>query len=99
MVVLPFFQITNLEFAYYDFEQRGSVSASDFAMSMVTSANPTLLDNYLDRVANIADIPHFQDMRITQEVGARLQGIYPLTVETFPLDHEHSQYLLDIVKH
>jgi hypothetical protein len=61
-------QITRLEFAHYDFENRGSISATDFGLSMAASADISMMNHYLDRVEDLANDPHFASMRITLEV-------------------------------
>jgi hypothetical protein len=61
-------QITRLEFAHYDFENRGSISATDFGLSMAASADISMMNHYLDRVEDLASDPHYATMRITLEV-------------------------------
>lgn len=56
-----------LEFAHYDYKLRGTISAKDFALSMVASADSSHLSALLDRVRTMDDKPHFRDLRITWE--------------------------------
>ena len=61
-------QIIHLEFAHYDFDGQGTISATDFGLSMTASADLSKINHYLDRVQDLATIPHFAHMRITIEV-------------------------------
>lgn len=61
------FQILRLEFAHYDYKSQGSISAKDFALSMVASADISHINKFLDRVEDLDDKPHFRDLRITFE--------------------------------
>lgn len=56
-----------LEFAHYDYKLRGTISAKDFALSMVASADSSHLSGLLDRVNRMDDKPHFRDIHITWE--------------------------------
>ena len=56
-----------LEFAHYDYKLRGTVSAKDFALSMVASADSSHLSGLLDRVNRMDDNPHLRDIRVTWE--------------------------------
>ncbi|KAF3447079.1 hypothetical protein FNV43_RR12259 [Rhamnella rubrinervis] len=60
-------EILNLEFAHYDYKLRGTISAKDFALSMVASADMSHLNSLLDRVDELNKEPHLRDMRITLE--------------------------------
>lgn len=66
--VVNLFQILRLEFTHYDFKLQGSISAKDFALSMVASADINQINRFLDRVDELDDYPHLQDKRITLEV-------------------------------
>jgi len=57
-----------LEFAHYDFKSRGTISAKDFALSMVASADINHINKFLERVDELDDHPHLRDARITLEV-------------------------------
>ena len=56
-----------LEFAHYDYKLRGTISAKDFALSMVASADSSRLRELLDRVSRMDNKPHFMDIRISWE--------------------------------
>lgn len=56
-----------LEFKHYDYKLRGSISAKDFALSMVASADLKHLNKLLDRVDVMEKHPEIQNIRITRE--------------------------------
>jgi calcium uptake protein 1, mitochondrial len=58
-----------LEFAHYDFKSRGAISAKDFALSMVASADLNHINKLLDRVDDLANQSHLKEMCITYEVS------------------------------
>ncbi|XP_072978210.1 calcium uptake protein, mitochondrial isoform X1 [Typha angustifolia] len=60
-------EIVRLEFAHYDFYSRGTISAKDFALSMVASADINHINKLLDRVDDLNNKPHLRDMSITFE--------------------------------
>ncbi|KAI9118329.1 hypothetical protein K1719_010661 [Acacia pycnantha] len=60
-------EITRLEFAHYDYKSRKTISAKDFALSLVASADMNLLGRLLDRVEELGDDPRFREERITFE--------------------------------
>ncbi|XP_008775754.2 calcium uptake protein, mitochondrial [Phoenix dactylifera] len=60
-------EIVRLEFAHYDFKSRGTISAKDFALSMVACADLNHINMFLDRVDELNNNPHLRDMRITFE--------------------------------
>ncbi|KAL0545392.1 hypothetical protein IC582_015274 [Cucumis melo] len=60
-------EMLKLEFAHYDYKLRGTISAKDFALSMVASADSSRLRELLDRVSRMDDKPHFKDIRISWE--------------------------------
>lgn len=60
-------QILRLEFAHYDYKLRGTISAKDFALSMVASADMCHLNKLLDRADKLNGEPHLKDLRITLE--------------------------------
>ncbi|XP_022993842.1 calcium uptake protein, mitochondrial-like [Cucurbita maxima] len=60
-------EMLRLEFAHYDYKLRGTISAKDFALSMVASADSSHLSGLLDRVNRMDDNPHFRDIRVTWE--------------------------------
>ncbi|XP_030548386.1 calcium uptake protein, mitochondrial-like [Rhodamnia argentea] len=60
-------EMLNLEFAHYDYKQRGTISAKDFALSMVASADMKHLHRLLDRVDLLDKEPHLTNLRISLE--------------------------------
>ncbi|XP_028799131.1 calcium uptake protein, mitochondrial [Neltuma alba] len=60
-------EIIRLEFAHYDYKSRKTISAKDFALSMVASADMNHLGRLLDRVEELSDDPCFREERITFE--------------------------------
>ncbi|PPR94386.1 hypothetical protein GOBAR_AA26285 [Gossypium barbadense] len=52
------------EFDHYDYKVRGSISAKDFALSMVASADMSHLDRLLERVDELNNEPHLREIRI-----------------------------------
>lgn len=60
-------QILKLEFAHYDYKLRGTISAKDFALSMVASADLSHIGRLLDRVDELSNVPQLRDTRITFE--------------------------------
>ncbi|KAA8535231.1 hypothetical protein F0562_030234 [Nyssa sinensis] len=66
-VVAQAADILRLEFSHYDYKSRGTISAKDFALSMVASANMRHINKFLDRVDELDDEPCLRDIRITFE--------------------------------
>ncbi|XP_010913359.1 calcium uptake protein, mitochondrial isoform X2 [Elaeis guineensis] len=60
-------EMVNLEFAHYDYKSRGTISAKDFALSMVASADISNVNKFLDRADELDSHPHLKDARITLE--------------------------------
>ncbi|XP_024446326.1 calcium uptake protein, mitochondrial isoform X2 [Populus trichocarpa] len=60
-------EILRLEFAHYDYKLRGTISAKDFALSMVASADMSHLGKLLDRVDELNDQANLGGLRITLE--------------------------------
>ncbi|KAL6523887.1 hypothetical protein OROMI_030982 [Orobanche minor] len=60
-------EMVRLEFAHYDYKLRGSISAKDFALSVVASADLKHLNKLLDRVDDLDNQPHLLNIRITPE--------------------------------
>ncbi|KVI00510.1 Calcium-binding EF-hand [Cynara cardunculus var. scolymus] len=60
-------EILLLEFAHYDYKSRGTISAKDFALSMVASADMRHINKFLDRVDQLNDEPNLKNIRITFE--------------------------------
>lgn len=67
--LINLFQILRLEFTHYDFKLQGTISAKDFALSMVASADINQINRFLDRVDELENYPHLQDKHFTLEVG------------------------------
>ncbi|XAR69407.1 hypothetical protein NMG60_11000972 [Bertholletia excelsa] len=59
-------EIVRLEFDHYDYKLRGTISAKDFALSMVASADMRHLNKLLDRVDEIND-SNLSNINITLE--------------------------------
>ncbi|XVE53573.1 hypothetical protein DITRI_Ditri03aG0013700 [Diplodiscus trichospermus] len=57
-------EMLRLEFDHYDYKGRGTISAKDFALSMVASADMSHLDWLLERVDELNDKPHLREIRI-----------------------------------
>ncbi|CAA7409851.1 unnamed protein product [Spirodela intermedia] len=60
-------EIIRLEFAHYDCKSKGTISAKDFAFSMVAAAEIGHMNRFLDRVEQLDDCSHLRDVRITFE--------------------------------
>lgn len=60
-------EITRLEFLHYDHQGCGSVSARDFALSMVAAADVICVNRYLDRVDDLSKDPSLSNIHITRE--------------------------------
>ncbi|KAK4785712.1 hypothetical protein SAY86_002401 [Trapa natans] len=58
-------EILRLEFAHYDFRSRGTISAKDFALSLVASADMSHTNKLLDKVEEMDNEPSLKDLRIT----------------------------------
>ncbi|VFQ67376.1 unnamed protein product [Cuscuta campestris] len=58
-------EILRLEFEHYDYGSRGSISAKDFALSMVVSADMSHIDKFLDRVEELNSATHLKDARFS----------------------------------
>lgn len=56
-----------MEFAHYDCKSRGNISAKDFALSLVASADISHINKLLDRVDELDNEPHLRNIRITFE--------------------------------
>jgi hypothetical protein len=61
--VIDFPQITKLEFAHYDWKNEGTISAQDFALSMVAAADMEYLGPLLARVDKLAQESAFDVSR------------------------------------
>ncbi|XP_017617316.1 calcium uptake protein, mitochondrial-like [Gossypium arboreum] len=58
-------EILRLEFDHYDYKGRGTISAKDFALSMVAAADMSHLDRLLERVDALNDKPQLREVRIS----------------------------------
>ena len=66
-MLVVFSQMLRLEFDHYDYKGRGSISAKDFTLSMVASADLNHLNRLLDRVEELNKKPTLSEIRITFE--------------------------------
>ncbi|KAI8570591.1 hypothetical protein RHMOL_Rhmol01G0047200 [Rhododendron molle] len=55
-------EILRLEFAHYDYKSQGTISAKDFALSMVASADMSHINKFLDRVEELNDEPYLKEV-------------------------------------
>ncbi|KAI3928737.1 hypothetical protein MKW98_024338 [Papaver atlanticum] len=60
-------EILLLEFNHYDYKRRGTISAKDFALSMVAAADMSNINQFLARVDKLDNEPHLSEIRITLE--------------------------------
>ncbi|KAI8017737.1 hypothetical protein LOK49_LG04G00152 [Camellia lanceoleosa] len=60
-------EILQLEFAHYDYKSQGTISATNFALSMVASADMRHVNKFLDRVEELNNEPNLKYIRITFE--------------------------------
>ncbi|KAJ7958806.1 calcium uptake protein 1, mitochondrial-like [Quillaja saponaria] len=60
-------EILRLEFAHYDYKSQTTISAKDFALSMIASAGLNHLDKLLDRVDELNNEEPLRDVRVTFE--------------------------------
>ncbi|KAG8471953.1 hypothetical protein CXB51_036799 [Gossypium anomalum] len=58
-------EILRLEFDHYDYKGRGTISAKDFALSVVAAADMSHLDRLLERVDALNDKPQLREVRIS----------------------------------
>ncbi|XP_074287094.1 calcium uptake protein, mitochondrial-like [Silene latifolia] len=59
-------EIVRLEFSHYDYKSQGTISAKDFALSMVASADINHINKLLDRVDDIDNNPNLSNVRVTE---------------------------------
>lgn len=64
-IIHSFMQMLVLEFAHYDYKLRGTISAEDFALSIVASADMGHINKLLNRVNQLKSEPHLRERRIT----------------------------------
>ncbi|XWS17060.1 hypothetical protein CRYUN_Cryun33cG0035400 [Craigia yunnanensis] len=60
-------EILKLESAHYDYKLHGTISAKDFALSLVASADISHINKLLDRVEELNNESHLRDIRVTFE--------------------------------
>ncbi|XP_042050853.1 calcium uptake protein, mitochondrial-like [Salvia splendens] len=60
-------EMLRLEFAHYDFKSQGTISAKDFVLSMVASADMRYIDKFLDQADELGNDPSLSHLRITFE--------------------------------
>ncbi|KAI4377316.1 hypothetical protein MLD38_014966 [Melastoma candidum] len=58
-------EILRLEFCHYDYRKMGTISAKDFALSLVASADMSHINKLLDRVDEVDEQPLLRGMRIS----------------------------------
>ena len=56
-----------LRLAHHDYRSCGTISAKDFALSLVASADIRHISKLLDRVDEVSNEPQIRDIRITFE--------------------------------
>lgn len=60
-------EIVRLEFSHYDYKSQGTISAKDFALSMVASADIQHVDKLLQRAEELDNDPQLMHIRISQD--------------------------------
>ncbi|KAK8523588.1 hypothetical protein V6N13_113534 [Hibiscus sabdariffa] len=60
-------EMLRLEFAHYDYKLHGTISAKDFALSLVAAADISDISKLLDRADEIGNEPQLKDIRISLE--------------------------------
>lgn len=60
-------EMLRLEFSHYDYKSQGSISAKDFAFSMVASADMRHINGLLDRVDELDKDLHLRNVRISED--------------------------------
>ncbi|KAL2587865.1 hypothetical protein AAZV13_13G136000 [Glycine max] len=58
-------EILRLEFSHYDYNKKGTISARDFALSLVASADINHINKLLDRVEELNSDQNLRHIRIT----------------------------------
>ncbi|CAJ1944700.1 unnamed protein product [Sphenostylis stenocarpa] len=58
-------EILRLEFSHYDYKKKGTISAKDFALSLVASADVNHIRKLLDRVEELNKDQQLRDSRLT----------------------------------
>ncbi|GMI89190.1 hypothetical protein like AT4G32060 [Hibiscus trionum] len=60
-------EMLRLEFSHYDYKLHGTISAKDFALSLVAAADISDISKLLNRVDEISNEPELKDVRISLE--------------------------------
>ncbi|XP_021769392.1 calcium uptake protein, mitochondrial-like [Chenopodium quinoa] len=60
-------EIVRLEFSHYDYRSQGTISAKDFALSMVASADIRHVNKLLERVDELDNDPQLKSTRISED--------------------------------
>lgn len=60
-------EIVRLEFDHYDFNSKGTIAAKDFALSIISSADISHVNKFLNRVDKLNSNSHLREMRISFE--------------------------------
>ncbi|CAL5328635.1 unnamed protein product [Camellia sinensis] len=80
-------EILRLEFAHYDYKSQGTISAKDFVLSMIASADMQHVNKFLDRFEGLNDEPNLKDICITFEEFKNLaelrKRLCPLSLAIF----------------
>ncbi|XP_076929520.1 calcium uptake protein, mitochondrial-like [Bidens hawaiensis] len=80
-------EILLLEFAHYDHKSIGTISAKDFALSMVASADMIHINKFLGQVDQIDDEPNLNNIRISfddfKKFAELRTQLKPLTLAIF----------------
>ncbi|KAI3443919.1 hypothetical protein Pfo_000584 [Paulownia fortunei] len=61
-------EMLRLEFAHYDFKSQGTISAKDFVLSMVASADMRYINKFLDQVDELSKEPSLRDLRLRKRL-------------------------------
>ncbi|XP_020228067.1 calcium uptake protein, mitochondrial [Cajanus cajan] len=80
-------EILRLEFSHYDYNKKGTISAKDFALSLVASADFNEISRLLDRVDGLNSHQQLRDIRITfkefQEFAELRKKLQPFSLAMF----------------
>ncbi|KAL7137815.1 hypothetical protein ABFS83_10G118800 [Erythranthe nasuta] len=60
-------EMLRLEFAHYDYKSQGTITAKDFVLSMVASADMRYINKFLDQVEELNNEPLLRNERVTFE--------------------------------
>ncbi|KAK7388575.1 hypothetical protein VNO78_23396 [Psophocarpus tetragonolobus] len=80
-------EILRLEFSHYDYNKRGTISAKDFALSLVASADINHINKLLDRVEELNNDKNLRNIRITfkefQDFAELRKKLQPFSLAIF----------------